>query len=86
MSHDLVPARSEATRSVSVDVVRDAMANTSNPKFALECRTFLDACRAGDEVIEFCSALADWRRGQGWSGYRLTRGDEVVLRLIAKMS
>ena len=86
MLPELIPSDDETTRSVSVDLVRDLMASTRNPRFACKCEGFIDTYREGDDVIEFCSSLRDWRTGLGWSGYRLMRAGVLLDRLVAKMS
>ena len=86
MLQELIPADRETTRPVPIDVIHALLTNTTTPRFAVSCRGFLDVYRAGDELVEFCSALKDWREGLGWSGYRLMRGGALIDTLIVKMS
>ena len=86
MTEELTPTEVETMQIVSIAVVRDLAANASSPRFAAECIAFTEAQRDGDDVVEFCSSLQDWRAGMGYSGYRLIRSGETVRQIIVKLS
>jgi hypothetical protein len=86
MLDELIPTDRETSREVSIDAVRALMAGTKNPRFEIECRSFINGFEPGDQVVEFCSAQKEWRIGMGWSGYSLIRAGELVARLLTRIS
>ncbi|MEO5689835.1 MAG: hypothetical protein ABIR54_20960 [Burkholderiaceae bacterium] len=56
MLDELIPTDRETSREVSIDAVRALMAGTKNPRFEIECRSFINGFEPGDQVVEFCSA------------------------------
>ena len=86
MYQPLVPGAKAASQVVSVDVVKSLLRPTSNPRFAAECARFIEGCLPGDELVEFCTNVQDWRAGAGRAGFHLVRDGQVIAELIVRMS
>ena len=86
MYKPLVPQAKAASQVVSLDVVNSLLLNTRNPRFASECARFIEGYLTGDEVVEYCTNIQDWRAGSGRAGFHLIRDGQVVAELIVRMS
>jgi hypothetical protein len=86
MYQPLIPQAKAASQVVSLDVVKSLLLNTSNPPFASECARFIEGFLTGDEVVEYCTNIQDWRAGSGRAGFHIIRDGQVVADLIVRMS
>ena len=86
MYQPLIPQAKATSQVVALDVVNSLLLNTRTPRFASECARFIEGFMTGDEVVEYCTSIQDWRAGSGRAGFHIIREGQVVAELIVRMS
>ncbi len=82
----LAPGKTDQTRPASIEIFREIIASSPNPRFVLQCQEFLAEFKEGDLVIEYCTSKQSWNERMGMAGFHLMRGDQKVTTIMTRMN
>jgi hypothetical protein len=82
----LAPGKADQTRPASIEIIREMIASSPNPRFVQNCQEFLAEFREGDLVMEYCTSKQSWNEGMGMAGFHLMRGEQKVTTIMTRMN